>query len=321
MDSHIYDISILEILLIDHSRPKNGRKFSHIIWATDNYATIGQDYQEDKQITVAAISGKNENLIQPRVRKTKEEQQSRSRDKGEVFTPSWICNNQNNLIDKEWFGQTGIFNEETDKGWKTSPSPITFPTKDGKTWQDYVLDIRLEITCGEAPYLISRYDTITGNIIPVADRIGLLDRKLRVVAENTITLEEWFEWAVKAYQATYGFEWQGDNLFLARQNALSIFYDYHQAKFGTIPSPEHLKQIAEIISWNFWQMDGLKVVIPNSCEEKVTKEYTLLGDEIETVEKCKGCESNDIYKHNGVYCKIKDWKSRKTIRFIDLLNK
>jgi hypothetical protein len=82
-----------------------------------------------------------------------------------------------------------------------------------------------------------------------------------------------------------------------------------------------MRKIAEIISWNLWQMDGLKGVIPNSCEEKVTKEYTLFGDEIETVEKCKGCESNDIYKHNGVYCKIKDWKSRKTIRFIDLLNK
>lgn len=321
MDSHIYDISILEILLIDHSRPKNGRKFSHIIWATDNYATIGQDYQEDKQITVAAISGKNENLIQPRVHKTKEEQQSRSRDKGEVFTPSWICNYQNNIIDMEWFGQTGIFNEETDKGWKTSPSHIAFPTKDGKTWQDYVLDIRLEITCGEAPYLISRYDTITGNIIPVADRIGLLDRKLRVVAENTITPEEWFEWAVKAYQATYGFEWQGDNLFLARQNALFTFYDYYQAQFGTIPSLEQIKQIAEIISWNFWQMDGLKGVIPNTCHDDIEEVPSLFGDCEQIVNPCQGCSSNDIRKHNGIYAKIKDWETGKSIRYIDLIKK
>jgi hypothetical protein len=39
----------------------------------------------------------------------------------------------------------------------------------------------MEISCGEAPYLVSRYDTVSGNIISVDDRIGLLDRKLRVV--------------------------------------------------------------------------------------------------------------------------------------------
>lgn len=53
---------------------------------------------------------------------------------------------------------------------------------------------RLEITCGEAPYIVSRYDAATGEIIPIERRIGILDRKLRVVNENTETEEDWLFW-------------------------------------------------------------------------------------------------------------------------------
>ena len=44
-----------------------------------------------------------------------------------------------------------------------------------------MVDNRMEITCGEAPYLVSRYDTTTGEPIPIGRRIGLLDRKLCVI--------------------------------------------------------------------------------------------------------------------------------------------
>ena len=148
------DPVLLETILIDHSRPKNGKKCAHIIWATDNYESLGPGYGENEQISIPSITGDHGSLIQPRVKKTKEEQQARARDKGEVFTPAWICNKQNNLVDNEWFGVSGLFNEETDTGWTTNPAPIPFPTKDGKTWQDYVNDTRLEITCGEAPFLV-----------------------------------------------------------------------------------------------------------------------------------------------------------------------
>ena len=316
------DPVLLETILIDRSRPKNGsKKTQHIIWATDNYESLGPAYGENEQISIASITGDQGSVVQPRVRKTKEEQQARIRDKAEVFTPAWTCNAQNNLVDKEWFGISGLFNEETDKGWKTNPNPIPFPTTDGKTWQDYVSDTRLEITCGEAPYLVSRYDTITGDIIPVKDRVGLLGRKLRVVAENITEKEEWFTWAVKAYQATYGYEWQGDNLLLARENALYTFVDYYQDKFGGEPTKEQIREIAEIISWNFWQMDGLKGVIPNSCHEDVHVEPSLFGDGEEVRIPCKGCETDDIRRHNGIYCKIMDWETGKPIKYIDLIKK
>lgn len=317
-----HDTVLLETLLVDHSRPKNGsKKPQHIIWATDNYQNLGPEYCENEQISIKLITGDHGNIIQPRVRKTKEEQQARARDKGEVFTPAWICNAQNNLIDNEWFGEPGLFNEETDKGWKTNTNPIPFPTKAGKTWQEYVNDTRLEITCGEAPYLVSRYDTITGDIIPVKDRVGLLGRKLRVVAENTSEKDEWFAAAKQAYQATYGYEWQGDNLLLARKNALYTFVDYYQDKFGGEPTSVQIREIAEIISWNFWQMDGMKGVIPNSCHEDVHIEESLFGDTEEIRIPCKGCETDDIHHHNGIYCKIMDWETGKTVRYIDLIKK
>lgn len=315
------DPELLEILLIDHSRPKHGKKNGHIIWATDNYEPLGKElYGENVEITAEAITGEHGDIIQPRVKKSKAEQQSRARDKGEVFTPGWICNRQNNLVDNDWFGVSGLFNEETEEGWKTNPKPIPFPTAKGQTWKDYVADTRLEITCGEAPYLVSRYDTITGGIIPVRDRIGLLDRKLRVVAENTASPEEWFEQVLIAYKSTYAYEWQGDNLLLARENALKTFEENYGDKFGVAePTKEQARQIAEIISWNFWQMDGLKGVIPNTCHED--KIPSLFGDEDLGGTPCPGCASDDIRQHNGIKCKIMDWEKGKPILYIDLIKR
>lgn len=179
----------------------------------------------------------------------------------EVFTPSWVCNAQNNLIDDAWFGKQGVFNsEEPDHTWKTTSGKIEFP--EGKTWQDYVRDTRLEITCGEAPYLASRYDTVSGMPIELTERIGLLDRKLRVVSENTETTGEFLKWCQEAYKNTYGYEWQGDNLLLAREALLFTFLDNFKAKFNKEPLLKSIQYIAYIISWNVWQMDGLKFCPP-----------------------------------------------------------
>jgi hypothetical protein len=185
----------------------------------------------------------------------------------EVFTPSWVCNAQNNLVDEAWFGRKDVFNTENSENhtWKPYPKHISFP--EGKTWRDYVRATRMEMTCGEAPYLVSRYDTTTGEMIPLEQRIGLLDRKLRVVSENTETSGDWLDWAQIAYQNTYGFEWQGDNLLLAREALLWTFIENYQAKFHKQPMLKSIKYIAYIISWNIWQMDGLKGVVPGSCHE------------------------------------------------------
>jgi hypothetical protein len=306
------DEGILDTLLKDHSSDKN------IIWATDNYEHLGDGYSFSDEIKIPLITGKNGDIIQPRVSKDKETQMKRVREKAEVFTPCWICNLQNNLVDEAWFGRKDVFNKETDKDWETKTHPINFPTADGKTWQDYINSTRMEITCGEAPYLVSRYGAINGKPIPLKRRIGMLDRKMRVVNERAG--DDWLHYAQIAFQNIYGFEWQGDNLLIARENLLYTYIDYYEDFFGEKPAADDLKNIAEIISWNIWQMDGLKGVIPCSCHEVKTISNDLFSGQTEKTSPCPGCAKDDITKHNGIYCNIMDWEQNKPVRFIDLIN-
>lgn len=316
---------LLSALLKDHTTSRAGMQ-RNIFWATHDYEHLGTGYGCSDQMMPELVMDNSGCMVMPRTLKTRSTQRDRSRDMAEVFTPSWICNAQNNLIDEAWFGRKDVFNigNTRDHTWTVVSGKIAFP--DGKTWRDYVRDIRLEITCGEAPYLVSRYDTTTGQPIPLDHRIGLLDRKLRVVSENTDTSGEWLKWAQVAFQSIYGYEWQGDNLLIARENLLATFMDYYRAKFGSDPLLKSLQYIAYIISWNLWQMDGLKGVVPNSCGERRTVIPDLFG-EIEEISQCEGCLKNNIRKHNGIYCIIKDWratdnatgKKGKRTRFIDLI--
>jgi len=170
---------VLGILLRDHTTQMN------ITWSTDNYTYLGNNYKENCHILPELITGDNGNVIMPRFQKNKFLQQSRSREMAEVFTPAWICNAQNNLIDNAWFERENVFNSEKEhsktRTWVINKKKISFPTN--KTWKDYIRDTRLEVACGEAPYITSRYDTATGEFIPIEERIGLLDRKLRVINE------------------------------------------------------------------------------------------------------------------------------------------
>lgn len=314
-ENYIYqlDKSILEILLKDHSSKKN------IVWATDTYVGRGSGYEPQDYITVKAITGLFGNVIKPRTKKSKREQQIRIKKKAEVFTPSWVCNKQNNLIDNAWFGREGVFNIETDKGWTTNYDTIVFPNTEGKTWQDYVKANRLEITCGEAPYLASRYDTVSGEWLDVKNRIGLLDRKLRVISENIAGESDWVNWALEAFKATYGFEWQGDSVLIARENLLFTFIDYYVDKFNSQPNKNLLIELSKIISWNIWQMDGLKFVIPDSCNPRKSQQLSLFDEENEMPQPCEGCLKNNPHKHKGIYCKIMDWETNKTVKFLSLI--
>lgn len=306
------DLELLNILLHDNSSNKN------IIWATDNYEKFGEQYKFESSITIESITGKNGEVIKPRIKKTSKEQLKRIKDKAEVFTPSWICNEQNNLADDDWFGYKNVFNKSVNKTWITNYEKIVFKAE--KKWTDYIESLRMEISCGEGPYLISRYDTVTGNAIDVKDRIGLLDRKLRIVSENIDDEENWIEWATKSVKSIYGYDWQGDNVLLARENALFTFIDFYIEKFNKKPSIDLIKEIGVIISWNIWQMDGIKFIIPNSCKNVEIINYTLFGEEIIKTE-CIGCKNNNNYEHNGIYCKIMNWNKNKAIKFCSIVSK
>lgn len=301
IDLKSYPVNVvLNKLLQDKSTKKN------IIFATDAYSEDNPVITETTPITKNLLL-KMESDIKPRVLKRQEQQAMRTRKKAEVFTPSWICNKMNNYCDEEWFGRVGIFNTEIEHDWIVNTELIPF----GKhsNWKQYVYSTRLEITCGEAPYLVSRYDTVTGELIPIERRIGILDRKLRVVNENTQSEQEWLKWVKHAYQSVYGYEFQGDNLLIARINLLITFVDYMQDKWNRLPSEDELKTIANIIAWNIWQMDGIKGIVPFGMEKKVIKEYQQMSlfDIIEENEKNKGNEH--------IECMIYDWRKRKSFTY------
>lgn len=343
---------VLEVLLADRA---TGRS---IIWATDPPPEL-EGATDRSPITAGQLLELGG--VRPRATKDGGRQQARTRKRGEVFTPAWVCCMMNNYLDEQWFGRKRALPARmVGQGWVMDggdgrvrparpegtppaaaeavealpanpaatdggaivssatpaatdggaacpaaassstpaaadggavvssatpaatddgdacpvaassaipaaadgdgPEPICFPR--GKRWQAYVDSRRLEICCGEAPFLCSRYDAATGEPIPVERRIGLLDRKLRVVSENAGSEADWQRWARRAFESVYGYEYQGDSLLLARANLLLSYAEHRQRRWGAPAGDAELRAIAEVISWNLWQMDGLKRTVP-----------------------------------------------------------
>ncbi len=287
--------NVLKDLIKDKTTKKN------IIFATDAYAEY--DITPKSQITEEFLMGFGVLAIQPRVLKSLEEQSERTRKKAEVFTPSWICNKMNNHCDSEWFGRDDVFNIEKEQTWDPVLEPIRF--EEPNDWQKYVDSKRLEITCGEAPYIVSRYDSTTGELIPIVRRIGILDRKLRIVNENTYNEEEWHKWVNRAFQSVYGYEFQGDNLLIARINLLVTYVDYMEDRWRRKPTDDELKKITNIIVWNLWQMDGITGTVPFG---KPKEEYQQMSffDYMQGI--------NDA-EEEEVDCRIFDWRSNESITY------
>lgn len=298
-DITVYSSTLLDILLRDRTTGKN------IIWATNDYLIYGYMYSANREIKLDLITGRYLKIIQPRIAKAKQHQSNRTREKAEVFTPLWICNEQNNIIDEQWFGRKFTFNKPINCSWSVVEEKIIFPNSRGKTWKDYVDARRMEICCGEAPYLVSRYDPVSGDIISLESRIGLLDRKMRVINENTTDEDEWYKWVQRAYQSIYAYEFQGDNLLLARENLLYTFIDNIKYKFKKEPTLTQLKRIATIISWNIWQMDGITFTVPINGLNSETYQLTLF-DQVEQVPEVQ-------------YCKIKNWRSNIIVEYASMV--
>ena len=303
---------ILDILLSVHGTRQN------IIWATDSYVKLGAEYAPKRQIKREQVTGGNGQLIQPRAAKSKEEQKYRTKEKAEVFTPLEIVKEMNMAID-----------------WSSK----NYPTTDDN-WLDYVQEKRLEITCGEGPFIAGRYNPTanTGLIIKPHNRVGFLDRKLQEIHKRISSKADWLKYAEIALQSSYGYEWQGDNLLIARENILMTMNDFYQyfckdrlkLKTAQNLTDEQLEQFAHIISWNFWQMDGLKYVRPMSCKQTLQRPEDVPKDQLallplekphKIMVECDGCRIGDSLKHTGVYARIMDWETNKKLRFADLATK
>lgn len=276
--------NVLSRLLLDKTTGKN------IIFATDDYARYGC-YDTD-QITENALLGFDSLDIQPRVMKDRTEQSERTRKKAEVFTPTWIVKQMCDHCDSVW--QDGKYADD---------------------WQKYVQLRILEIACGEAPFLVTRYDTTTGERLLISERTGMLDRKLQAIQADDE--ETWLKWAFKSYESTYGYEFQGDNLLIARINLLVTFCDYLEERWQRKATDSELKKIANIIAWNLWQMDGLKDTVPLGVPGEEFHQFSLFGDEEPVDLEADSCK---IYNHRSsnslLFADIKEGKSNMKFDFV-----
>lgn len=261
---------LLKILLKDRTTKKN------IVWATHSYNLLGKGFSPSDSISPSKVTGNYANLIQPRSEKSKYEQKDRTKIRAEVFTPTWLVAKQNGYVEADL---------------------------EALDLEDYIQVRWLEITCGEAPYMVTRYDTVTGKEIPLSERVGFVDRKLQRISREVSDEVTFYEFVKKAYRASYGYEYQGDSLLLARENLLATFEDYYLAKTGNQPTLEQKKEIATIISYNVFQMDGLKKSSPYSAKQKQSQQLSLFADELE-VQEVEGSKTH-----------IKDWKKNRMIGF------
>ncbi len=182
--------------------------------------------------TTGTRFGINPDEVVPRYMKSAAIRKERTKTKAEVFTPIEIVKKMNDYFEMDFSGSD----------------------------LDYIKRRVLEVTCGEAPYLTTRYDSCTGRTIPIRERVGLLDRKLQHI--HTDNEMEWCIQAEFALKSTFGYEWQEDSLYIARMNVLLSVVESFVDKFGKIPSD--IVRWAEIVSYNLIRMDGVSLCLPET---------------------------------------------------------
>lgn len=274
--------TILDILLLDRTT-STVRTKKNIIWANENYAKYGNKaYAPTAQMKPDLVTGQMGNIIKPRALKSKEMKKERTKSKAEVFTPTWIVKKQNDQVEEEFLDDD-------------------LETYVKRTW--------LEITCGEAPYMATRYDMETGNIVQLSKRVGFVDRKLRRINTEVDDKAEWQRLVVEAYKSSYGFEWSGDSLLLARENLLYTYRDYYFFKWNEEPLLGLFENIAEIISYNIFQMDGLRYIVPltEKRERKTAIQMSIFDD---------GEPEEQWNIKPGKRVKVMNWKTNK-MEFFD----
>ena len=258
---------LLEPLLKDQTMGRN------LLWATEAYTDLGCGFARDEEITQ-----ENSCVIRNRAIKALEQQFDRTKSHAEVFSPIWVCNKMIDaaLEEDAINAQAACHHTAQVEADEDPQNEATVQTTDQKTCaiESFLQSRWLEITCGEAPFLVQRYDVLTGEIIPIEQRRGILDRKLQSInSAETSPKKDIFKSILHAFQSVYGYELQGDNLLIARLNLYKTFEEYLEYFFHRKPTSKESLQIIEIITWNLWQMDGLTGCTPDFEEPASPKVF------------------------------------------------
>ena len=105
---------------------------------------------------------------------------------------------------------------------------------------------------------------------------------------------------------------------IARINLLETFCEYTRDRWQEEPNKTSLNRIADIISWNLWQMDGIYGVIPYEGavyvqeEEEESHQMTLF--EIYGIAGEAELEPEEELPET-IDCKIYDWDENKIITY------
>lgn len=171
--------------------------------------------------------------------------------------------------------------------------------------------------------MATRYDVENGQRVPISERVGFVDRKLNRINKEIIDKAEWQRLVEWAFKSSYGFEWNGDSLLLARENLLYTYIDYYFEKWKSAPLYGLLEKIAEIISYNVFQMDGIAkkrgtpkkgsgayYILPLTEKKEKNPEVQLSFDFIFD-EEMEDNESKEIITLPGKRAKIMDWETNK----------
>lgn len=281
----IHELGVLEKLLKDQTTNKN------IVWSTDAYEDFGPEFNKESEILLMQILGTN--FFINRASKNKITQLERTKSHAEVFSSSSLCKKM-----------TENFDQLLESNFYLNNDQISLISQ--KSWQRYIELKVLEICCGEAPFLVNRYDSVTGKKINFNNRIGLLDKKIKIINENVLLEKEWFDWIIVAFQSTYGYELQGDSLLISRINLLQTFIESVNRRWNRNPSKKELELIIEIITWNIWQMDGLTYQSPYKSKDDFLEQISIFSIN-------KDFHSNNKNELNE--SKIFDWTTNKENKF------
>lgn len=292
---HLQRLGLLDKLLYDRTTKRN------IIWGSDAHAGLGNAYRSNGEIRLELITGDRSGVIKTRARKALSQRSDRTRKNGEVFTPLWICRKMIDYADEMWHGDTEAAAQSGENTKKTARCA-------NGQWQRYVDSRRLEITCGEAPYLVSRYDVATGEEIPVPERAGILDRKLHAADGHAASESEWLKWAFRAFEATYGYELLGDNLLIARVNLFMTFEEHLRRRWNRRPNAKECQRLIRIITWNVWQADGLTGKVPRFERWDGENRQRGLFDGLEGY-------TDETQNGEAPYCRVFDWRSRRSFEY------
>ena len=244
---------VREMLLKDFSSQSN------IVFGTDSYERYGDGYGRFDPIDLSKIVNDGKFAIRRKIDKDDDDSYNRGKKYSETFTPSTVCKLMNDVIDDEYFGIDSVFSDL---------KQIEGISED--KIKDYVNQSSLEVACGEAPFLCSPYDSSNGNEIPIDDRIGMLDRKMHLIYANSDVYdsEVKLDLMLEALSSCYGYEYQGDNLFVARINMLDSFSDHYNRIMHRPIDEDTLYTASRIISECIVQMDGMSFCTVADGERK-----------------------------------------------------